>query len=219
MTQQTQPPVTQRAYTLPKDRESTAERMSALPLEEISCRNEPPLTLGSCILGKPEIAAIVQNALLFFERKRYHLAAWVVMPNHVHAIVTPLAGFNLSSILHSWKSFTANQINKTLGRTGALWERESFDHLVRSPENLDHFVRYVENNPVEAGLCGTPQEWLFSSCGAGFQPASIEFPDPRKIPFASVRSRGELPHLFKEGGTYFITFRLLDAVQLRSTQF
>jgi hypothetical protein len=66
---------------------------------------------------------------------------------------------------------------------------------------------------VLAGLCHAPQDGPFSSCGAGFQPASnLEFVDPRKTPFSELRSRGELPHLAKEGGTYFVTFRLADAV-------
>ena len=66
---------------------------------------------------------------------------------------------------------------------------------------------------MAAGLCATPRDWPFSSCGAGFQPAEeLQFIDPRKTPFAPIKGRGELPHLHKEGGTYFVTFRLLDAV-------
>ena len=175
---------------------------------------DPPLTAGSCVLRQPEIAEIVQNALLHFEGERYHLAAWCVMPNHVHVVVQPLPGYKLEDILHSWKSFTATKINRQLGRKGAFWERESFDHLIRTPEYREQFVYYTEHNPVAAGLVKSPQDWPFSSCGAGFQPAKSDFIDPRSTPFVEPRSRGELPHLHKEGGTYFITWRLLDAVVL-----
>ena len=173
---------------------------------------EPPLALGSCVLRDPKVAEIVQKALLHFEGDRYRLSAWCIMPNHVHVVLTPLGEHGLSDILHSWKSFTSNKINKVIGRKGALWERESFDHLVRTTAHFEKFIAYTEKNPVEAGLCKRPEDWPFGSCGAGFQPAFIEFVAPRKIPFVEMRSRGELPHFEKHAGSYFVTFRLADAV-------
>jgi REP element-mobilizing transposase RayT len=71
------------------------------------------------------------------------------MPNHVHALVTPLPGHELSDILHSWKSFTANQINRLLGVSGAFWQKESFDHIVRSPDSMENFRRYIRDNPLK----------------------------------------------------------------------
>ena len=184
-------------------------------IEEIIEQSERPLIAGSCVLRNERIARIVQDALLHFEGERYSLAAWCVMPNHVHVVVAPIGRHRLSRVLQSWKSFTSKQINKVLGREGTLWERESFDHLIRTAEHFGKFVEYTESNHVSAGLCKRPEDWPFSSCGAGFQPASIEFVDPRKIPFVEPRSRGELPHLEKEGGCYFVTFRLADAVVRR----
>ena len=58
------------------------------------------------------------------------------MPNHVHVVVTPMKGFALGEILHSWKSFSAHKINELLGREGQLWQRESYDHIVRNAESL-----------------------------------------------------------------------------------
>lgn len=182
------------------------------PFEKIVALAEPPLTAGSCVLGRPEIAAIVHDALLHFEGQRYHLGAWCVMPNHVHVVLTPVAGHHLSHILHTWKSFTSNKINCRLRRKGPLWERESFNHLIRNAKYIERFILYTESNPVEAGLCRAPQEWAFSSCGAGFKPAAIPFVDPRTTPFVEPHSRGELPHLHKDSGSYFVTWRLLDAV-------
>lgn len=127
---------------------------------------DPPLSLGSCALAGPAVAELVQNAIRFFEGSRYHLAAWCVMPNHVHAVLAPAAGHPLADILHSWKSFTSHQANRILKRTGTFWERESFDHLIRSAQQVGRFVGYVEDNPVAAGLCGRPDEWLYSSAGS-----------------------------------------------------
>lgn len=181
---------------------------------EVAAQAEPCLQAGSCVLADREISALVQGALLHFEGERYRLSAWCVMPNHVHVVVAPTGGHGLSGVLHSWKSFTANQINRRLGLRGVLWERESLDHLIRSERDLERFVRYVEQNPVEAGFCSSPENWEFSSCGAGFQPARRGFVDPRTTPFVQPRSRGELSHLHKAGGTYFVTWRLLDAVEI-----
>jgi REP element-mobilizing transposase RayT len=135
-----------------------------LAATEIASLTEPPLKLGSCSLSRPEIAEIVQNALRHFHDRRYFLSAWCVMPNHVHAVFTPFAGFNPEKILHSWKSYTAHEANRIMGIQGAFWERESFDHLIRNLESFEGFISYIENNPVAAGFCQTPQDWPYSSC-------------------------------------------------------
>jgi hypothetical protein len=72
------------------------------------------------------------------------------MPNQVHVVVTPSTDHQLSRILQSWKSFTAKIFNRTLGRGGAFWQKESFDHIVRSPEALERIAVYIRQNP--AGL-------------------------------------------------------------------
>jgi len=109
---------------------------------------------GKCYLRKPDIAGIVRESLEYFEGKRYYLHAWSIMPNHVHVIVEPVAGWQLSKIVRSWKSFTANRINKRLRRGGQLWQHESYDHIIRNETEYRETVEYVWNNPVKAGLNG-----------------------------------------------------------------
>ncbi len=118
---------------------------------------------GSAWLSLPEIAEIILQALRCFNGERYLLHAWIVMPNHVHVLLTPGAGESLSQILHSWKSFTANKANSVLGRTGSFWQREYFDRAIRNEEHFAAAIEYIENNPVKAGLCEAPAEWRFSS--------------------------------------------------------
>jgi REP element-mobilizing transposase RayT len=151
---------------------------------------------------------------LHFEGKRYVLGTWTIMPNHVHAILKPLTGFALKDILNSWKSYSARRINANLGTSGALWERESFDHLIRDDSHLERLISYVDQNAVVAGLCDSPSEWAFSARGVGFTRSRLWFEDPRTTPFVAPRTRGELAHLHKPGGVYFVTWRLLDAVRL-----
>jgi REP element-mobilizing transposase RayT len=126
---------------------------------------------GACWLSNPEIADLVAGAVKHFTGQRYELRGWVVMPNHVHAVVWPLPGHTLSDILHSWKSYTSNQANKRLQRTGQpFWQMESFDHWIRDDAERARLVAYVENNPVKAGFCRRPEDWKWSS--AGGRPAS-----------------------------------------------
>jgi putative transposase len=140
--------------------------------ESIAAPYEPRLTVGSCALKDPQVATVVQDALRFFDGKRYLLAAWCIMPNHVHVIFSPLPPHSVSEILKSWKGFTARRANQLLNRSGSFWGVESFDHLIRSPEHFEQFVAYIHNNPVRAGLCAKPEEWPYSSMRAGFHSAT-----------------------------------------------
>lgn len=114
---------------------------------------------GECWLARPEIAELVAGALRHFNGERYHLSAWCVMPNHVHAVVQPVRGHELSAVLHSWKSFTASKANEALGRSGEFWQKESFDHIVRNADDLERTVRYVKENPGKAKL--GPWRWVW----------------------------------------------------------
>ncbi len=107
---------------------------------------------GACWLRRREMQDEVENAMRHFRGERYSLGEYVVMPNHVHGLVTPVTGWDLSDILHSWKSFTANKINRAVGRQGQLWQEETFDRIVRDEEELAAYERYIRGNLVEARL-------------------------------------------------------------------
>ena len=107
---------------------------------------------GSCALRDPSIAKIVRDALHHFNGDRYILDALVVMPNHVHLLVKPLGDYLLSDVLHSWKSFTALEINRILGQDGIFWQSENFDIVVRDLEHLQNCRQYISSNPEKAKL-------------------------------------------------------------------
>jgi REP element-mobilizing transposase RayT len=99
---------------------------------------------------------------------RIHLHAVVVMPDHVHLLLTPLRDadgwpFPLVDILQCFKGATAHRINKLLHTSGPVWEEESFDHVLRSDESLKEKCEYIRQNPVVAGLVRRPEEyrWLW----------------------------------------------------------
>jgi REP element-mobilizing transposase RayT len=118
---------------------------------------------GIAWMKDPRIAALVESALLYFDGVRYRLPAWVVMPNHVHALLIPTIGFSLESIVHSWKSFTSNEANKKLMRSGRFWQEDYYDRFVRNAQHFFDAINYIENNPVKARLCRRPEDWPFSS--------------------------------------------------------
>ena len=74
-------------------------------------------------------------------------------------------GWTLSTIMHGWRSYTAHQANKILGRTGDFWMDEYFDRYIRDEKHLDTVINYIDNNPVKAGLIEEGQFWPWSSLG------------------------------------------------------
>lgn len=118
---------------------------------------------GACWLRRPEIARVVEDALLVSDGKRYRLLAWVVMPNHVHCLIETFPVMPLSEVVRGWKGPSAHEANRLLHRSGALWERDYFDRYVRDDGHLAAAVRYIEENPVRAGLVAQVEDWAFSS--------------------------------------------------------
>ena len=107
---------------------------------------------GECLLARRDCADILVARLKAGHGTAYQLDAWVVMPNHFHALVAPLGDLLLGEILKSWKGGSAREINVLLGRQGSLWQKEPFDHMVRSGAQLEYFRRYIAENPAKAGL-------------------------------------------------------------------
>ncbi len=113
----------------------------------------------------------MSRSLRFSEKRLnlYELRAWVVMPNHVHILICPRV--ELRQITRTVKTFTARETNSILQRTGQpFWQDESYDHWVRSRDEMEATVRYIESNPVAAGLATAVEEWPWSSAAARDRP-------------------------------------------------
>jgi REP element-mobilizing transposase RayT len=121
--------------------------------------SELDLGYGECWMQRPEIADLVADSLRFFDGTRYDLAAWCVMPNHVHVVAQLHHGEALDRVCHSWKSYTSSRANHILKREGRFWEKEYFDRLIRSGRDLEDSIAYVLDNPQKAGL----KEWRWVS--------------------------------------------------------
>ncbi len=96
---------------------------------------------GSCLLREKDNAGIVAGALRHFDGQRYDLSSYVIMPNHVHVLFSPHPDHKLADIMHSWKRHTARMVNACEGKSGALWQPDYWDRLIR---NEAHFKRVIE---------------------------------------------------------------------------
>jgi REP element-mobilizing transposase RayT len=150
---------------------------------------------GARHLEDPRLARIAVDALYFFAGERYDLLAFVVMPSHFHWVFQPLTSWLNESeeeqgtletrpmhtprerIQHSINRHTATECNRIRGASGSFWQRESYHHWVRDGDELERIVRYVEDNPVKAGLAATPADWPFSSAHDRAQ-LSLKFGEP-----------------------------------------
>jgi REP element-mobilizing transposase RayT len=96
----------------------------------------------------------------------YELRAWVLMVNHVHILIHPEAP--VSRITKAIKNFSAREANAILGRTGLpFWQAESYDHWARGPHEVEKIVRYIEENPLAAGLVTRVEDWRWPSACPG----------------------------------------------------
>ena len=134
---------------------------------------------GACCLEDAECARVVQDAFLHFNEERYHLYAWVVMPNHFHVLFQPINGWSMAKVVASWKRFDSTEIKKVIrarqesgdpgsanlriGISEPLWPREYWDRYIRNEQHLQSTIEYIQQNPVKAGLCVNIADWRWSS--------------------------------------------------------
>jgi REP element-mobilizing transposase RayT len=127
---------------------------------------------GEAFMKIHRVAEMVQKDLLYYDGQSYRLSSWVVMPNHIHLLMTRLDVLELAEIMQSFKSLTSHKANQTLRRKGQFWLEDYFDRYIRNAEHFMKTVRYIENNPVKARLCKRPADWPFSSAWFRAQEAS-----------------------------------------------
>ena len=120
-------------------------------------------------LKDERIAKIVTNSILYHDGDWFDVLAYCIMPNQVHLVLIPyessnIADYSLTKIAHNIKRNSANHANQVLGRTGAFWQYENYDHFARDNAELERIVKYVLYNPVKAGLVKEHTNWKWSYC-------------------------------------------------------
>ena len=103
---------------------------------------------------------IVVESFHHHDGTRYHLGDYVIMPNHVHVLLTPYGGHSMREIVTTWKRFTGHRIVKRLRATAPFWLK-SYDHIVRSERQLCILPAVIRENPEKASL--PPAMWTHSA--------------------------------------------------------
>ena len=146
---------------------------------------------GECVFGDAKNADIMSKSMLYFQDDRSSTYAFVVMPNHVHVVMKPLGKWRLEQILDSWNGFVGRSVNKSIQRSGVLWQEESYDRIIRDEEHLFRVVQYIGKNPYKAGL---PESvwfrWIHPACEQanwGFRDAKNDL-DSVARPFQAIEN-------------------------------
>jgi REP element-mobilizing transposase RayT len=130
-----------------------------------------------CKLGRepfpPHARDVVLQHCIYDHGQRFELHIAVVMPDHVHLLLTPLEDddgwpYTLPAVLKLIKGVSARNVNRLLGSSGPVWQEESFDHVLRSTDSFAEKLEYIRQNPVRRGLVPRPADypWLWPMCGA-----------------------------------------------------
>lgn len=107
---------------------------------------------GECLLRDPDHRHLVELTLHHFHGRRYEMLAFVIMPNHVHALCRPFTGQIVEKLTGSWKRHSSETLNRMTRRRGRVWQQETFDRIIRDADHFHQAVRYIAKNPVQAKL-------------------------------------------------------------------
>ena len=148
--------------SLPQGRHFTSQNASSSEVFVYLDRLLDRCTHGPLYLRMPEIADLVVSVIERGGGVDYTLHAWVIMPNHVHMLATPL--IEPAVFMQRIKGATAREANLVLGRTGSsFWQHESYDHVVRNPREFRKIENYILRNPVKAGFVASAELYRWSS--------------------------------------------------------
>ena len=116
------------------------------------------------VFSDPSRAELLMRVNLNFQKQDYFsLLAFVIMPDHLHLLLLPDGGKNISQVMHSIKRSSARLIHQAEETSGTLWQRRFFDRVVRSEKELLDTIQYIHNNPVVDNLVEQADEYPFSS--------------------------------------------------------
>jgi REP element-mobilizing transposase RayT len=130
-------------------------------------------------LKKDRIAKTVVDKLHSFDNQKYELICYCIMPNHVHLLIklskrdksrSTKSPFPVTNILKLIKGSTAYKANKLLNKTGAFWQHESYDHIIRNDTERENIIRYILLNLVKAKLVESWEDWKWTYCKKGYIP-------------------------------------------------
>jgi len=107
---------------------------------------------------------IVIDGIRFLRTRLGHrVHAYVLMPDHMHLVVTPRESSNVSQLMHGLKLHTAHEIGRLLGSKGGIWQARFYERALRTLKDMEEAIAYVHDNPIKAGVADSPQDYAWSS--------------------------------------------------------
>jgi putative transposase len=100
---------------------------------------------------------------------RYQLHAFVVMPEHVHLLLTPARDVTIERAIQSIKGAYSHELGTIIGRDQEIWQRGFTDHRIRNEVDFMHHQNYIHRNPVERHIVAGPCEYRYCSAFPGFK--------------------------------------------------
>ena len=124
---------------------------------------------GRKLFVKPPTCEIVMEALLQYrDQGNYLLHAFVLMPDHIHLILTPGPQISLERAVQFIKGGSSRRITQRLNFRLPVWQRGYTDHRIRDAQDYENHMSYIEQNPVKAGLAGSARDYPWSSASGNF---------------------------------------------------
>jgi REP element-mobilizing transposase RayT len=149
------------------------------------------LANASSTLARPDIAEIVAAALAYADGSSYHLRAWCIMPDHVHAVLLVGMGETLVHVTENWKKFSAKRARRILRSDGAFWEQQHYQRPLRTEAQIAAAVDYVLASPHRGSLMNWPWVWSDRLLDTAIDPEPMP-PMPVHLAFSAVRGAASL---------------------------
>jgi putative transposase len=112
-------------------------------------------TRGTNQLCSPTVAEKLLTAVGHYHNElRWYVSLWLLMPDHLHALVACPREEDLGRTIATWKRFTARE-------AGIVWQKGFFDHRLRADESFEEKAYYIRQNPVRKGLVAQPEDWPY----------------------------------------------------------
>jgi putative transposase len=138
--------------------------------------------------GQASIAVIAKDTLMESARRyAFAVLAYCFMPDHAHVVLVPSDDRAISAVMRIVKGAIARKVNDAFQRGGPVWQTGFFDKVPQSVDELNAYVRYVEDNPVVAGIVTNAEEYAFSSARGDCREAYFRFLEG--VPVAAINTR------------------------------
>jgi putative transposase len=115
------------------------------------------------------VRLFLQTLYRYRREGRFQLHAFVVMPEHVHILLTPTDEATLEHAVQLIKGGYSHALGSMIGRTREIWQRGFTDHRIRDSQDFLHHQNYIHRNPVERELNGNPSEFRYCSAFPGYR--------------------------------------------------